>query len=176
MTARSPAFEASTVHRKTAAGRAELASRSADLSPRQRQLLVLVDGRRSDGELAALIGREALAELLAALRALGLVVSADQASGARTEPVLNASAMAEPAPVALPGERLEAIRALMKDSARRHLGLLAQEVHLVIEQASCAHTLRAAIARWHLALRDSRNGHAEADALLGSVRALLEGG
>jgi len=178
MTARHPELPRASVYRKTAAGRAELDRRSAGLSPRQRQLLILVDGRRTEAELAALIGgSDALAELLAVLRAKGLVADAaggDEETGHTT---------IQPAPEAppaqhsvLPDERLAAIHRLMKDSARQHLGVLARELDAVIEHARCPRTLQAAVARWHLALRESRSGQAEADTLLGAVRALIDSG
>lgn len=178
MTARHPELPPVSVYRKTAAGRAELDRRSAGLSPRQRQLLVLVDGRRSEEELAALIGgSDVVAELLAVLRAKGLVADAVQAEEAFGHTTVQPAPAAPPAPhPVLPDERLAAIHRLMKDSARQHLGLLARELDAVIEHARCARTLQAAVARWHLALRDSRTGHAEADALLGAVRALIDGG
>lgn len=179
MTARTFAAPLDTrnIHRKTSAGRDQLTSRNTVLTPRQRQLLVLVDGQRCDGELAALIGQERFQELIAALRTQGLVIAGQEGEPAAADPgPLAATVLARPAAAPLSVERLDAIRALMRDSAHRHLGLLAQETQVLIERANCTRSLQTAIAGWHLALRESRNGHAVADGLLDSVRTLLEGG
>jgi hypothetical protein len=154
------------IYYKTAAGVAALATRNTPLTPRMRQLLVLLDGRRGHDELARLIEGPALAAMLDTLLDAGLI--SDRA------PPASAPAAPPGAPAALPREQLEAVRALMKDSARRHLGLLAHAVHDTIERVQCAHTLQVAVARWHMALRDSQSGQAEADLLLGSLRELLE--
>lgn len=45
-----------TVYRKTAKGTAEIETRAHRLPPRLRSALILVDGKRSDGDLRALIG------------------------------------------------------------------------------------------------------------------------
>lgn len=150
------------IYHKTSAGRAALTTRDPSLTPRMRQLLVLVDGRRTHDELAVVIDSPALAAMLRRMLDAGLITDGSP------------PAAPAPAPAAVPRERLEAVRALMKDSARRHLGLLAHAVHEVIERIQCAQTLQVAVARWHMALRDSVSGRAEADLLLDSVRELLD--
>lgn len=66
-----------TIYRKTAKGQSEIETRALKLAPRFRSLLILVDGRRSDRELTALMpqaGDEALAALAQAglIEAIGL--------------------------------------------------------------------------------------------------------
>lgn len=62
-----------TVYLKTPAGAAEVARRSDRISLLQRRLLILVDGQRSAGELAAILPPGAFDEALAPLLSLGLV-------------------------------------------------------------------------------------------------------
>lgn len=77
-----------TIYRKTAKGQREIETRALKLAPRFRNLLILVDGRRCDDDLAALVpngGLEAVQALAAGgfIEAIGLVAS----SGAgRDEP------------------------------------------------------------------------------------------
>jgi hypothetical protein len=102
-----------TIYRKTAKGQLEIETRALKLAPRFRSLLIMVDGRRSDDELAQLMpqlapgGIEALAQS-GLIEAIGLVA----------EPAARA-----PAPAAAPvpptrspnfeSRRKEAVRALL---------------------------------------------------------------
>jgi hypothetical protein len=56
----------SIIYRKTAKGLAELETRVYRLAPRLRSVLIMIDGKRSDGELMALVPQagEALAALV----------------------------------------------------------------------------------------------------------------
>lgn len=62
----------SNVYRKTERGQLEISTRKHKLAPRLRAALVLVDGRRSQMELAPMIGSEA-PELLHSLLAAGFI-------------------------------------------------------------------------------------------------------
>ena len=57
----------SIVYRKTAKGVAEIETRAHRLLPRVRGALILVDGKRSDDELAPLVGADAAATLASLL-------------------------------------------------------------------------------------------------------------
>jgi hypothetical protein len=59
-----------TVYRKTAAGAAAIAQRDPALGARERPLLIMIDGRRGEAELAALGNLE---EMLPALLARGFI-------------------------------------------------------------------------------------------------------
>jgi hypothetical protein len=88
-----------TIYRKTAKGVAEIETRAYRLSPRLRTALIMVDGKKSDAELAAMLGPAA--EALVALAQEGFIEAAAQVlaapppSAAPARPVPPA-----PAPVA----------------------------------------------------------------------------
>lgn len=63
------------VFAKTDAGQREMGERRAGLDPRQRRLLILVDGRRSVAELRALSGLGDLPAVLAELQSRGLIAA-----------------------------------------------------------------------------------------------------
>jgi len=67
-----PAAAMSTVYRKTAKGVTEIETRAHRLVPRLRGALILVDGKRTDDDLAPLVGGEAAATL-ASLRSDGFI-------------------------------------------------------------------------------------------------------
>ena len=60
------------IYRKTAKGMAEIETRAHRLPPRMRSALILVDGKRSDDALAALIQAQAI-EMLHALAGQGFI-------------------------------------------------------------------------------------------------------
>ncbi len=85
-----------TIYRKTAKGVAEIETRAHRLSPRLRTALIMVDGKKSDVELAAMLGPTA--EALQALAREGFIEAAAQVPAVPPP----AAAPARPAPVAAP--------------------------------------------------------------------------
>jgi hypothetical protein len=149
----------SLTYRKTDLGRHEIETRQARLSPRLRSLLILVDGRRTERDLRALVPT-GLAEGLAELQSRGLIevmasletsASADASSGAPT---------ARPRPQAQPAL---AVRYLTD-----RLGPLAESVSLRIEAARTPADLQAALLRAETMLR-----HASGRAVADSFRSLF---
>jgi hypothetical protein len=73
-----------TIFRKTAKGLSEVQTRAFRLPPRLRSLLIVVDGKRSDAELAALLPQAG--ESLQALAEQGFIEAAAQAAPATPPP------------------------------------------------------------------------------------------
>jgi hypothetical protein len=73
-----------SIYRKTAQGAAEIETRARRLTPRLRGTLIMVDGRRSDAELAALLPQAA--EALATLAEQGYIELVAQAPAAASAP------------------------------------------------------------------------------------------
>ena len=65
------------IYSKTALAHEELATRSHGLSPRLRQLLILIDGQRTEEQLVRLIPREEFDEYLPVLEKGGFIVRQD---------------------------------------------------------------------------------------------------
>lgn len=86
-----------TVYAKTDAGQREIGDRRAGLDPRQRRLLILVDGRRSVAELRALSGLGDLPAVLAELQSRGLVAAPGDAVPASTGPTMGQAAAGQAA-------------------------------------------------------------------------------
>ena len=140
------------VYRKTAKGVAEIETRAHRLTPRMRSALILVDGKRSDAELASMIQQQAT-ETLHALAGQGFieVLTIDTAPAPSAPPVVSAAApprppapttAAAPAPAApdLQARRREAVRAV-----NDLLGPAAESAALRLERARNVDELRAAL-------------------------------
>jgi hypothetical protein len=69
----------SVVYRKSGTGAAQLVSSHGPLSPRERQVLILLDGRRTIEELSEFFGAEAIWSLISGLEARGFAKRVDPA-------------------------------------------------------------------------------------------------
>ena len=92
------------IYNKTALAHEELATRSHGLSPRLRQLLILIDGQRSEEQLVRLIPRAEFDEYLPMLEAGGFIVRKDADPGPTTTMIAPATTIigAQPAADAAP--------------------------------------------------------------------------
>lgn len=118
------------VYVKTDAGRDEIETRARKLPPALRSTLLVVDGRRSIGQLIALAsGLHAPPDALARLAELGLIAPLAQAAAAEVSPSLPQSEIAD---------RYRLLSGLMSEAVRQHLGLRGYFMQLKIER--CADT------------------------------------
>lgn len=167
-----------TVYRKSAKGQLEIETRVNRLLPRLRMALILVDGRRSDGELRSLIHVDPDATLLALLEGGFIEVMSTEASpapGAVAHPPAAPTAQAATAPsVAQPATAAIAARAggaqglaERRRLAVRHLtdrlGPVAEPVSLRIEKARNWEEQRVALELGQRLLQTARGGAAAAE-------------
>lgn len=136
-----------TIFRKTNAGTEAIATRPAGLAPRQRSLLILVDGRRRAGELAGLAAHLGdPAELLQSLLALGYVEPLPGAPGGRAA-AANSGAVPHDVPLAQP--RTVAVRRL-----NEMLGPGATDLCLRLERSHTVQEFRVAVRSTETVLRE----------------------
>ena len=161
-----------TVYRKSAKGQLEIETRVNKLHPRLRTVLILVDGRRNDDELRALIQVDADATLLGLLEggyievATGVPAApANPASpGQRPAAAAAAPMAAKVAPAADAGgaapaeRRRQAVRYLTD-----RLGPLAETAALRIEKARNPDEERAALEHGQRLLQTARGSNAAAE-------------
>lgn len=187
----------SLLYVKTDKGREEIETRASGLSARMRRVLILVDGQRSVADLMSQTGLSLDADaLLDELEVQGFIARSGSVSTAVVQampvpaPVVPPAVVSEvrpavsvpvpPTPVASPPQYepvslddLVVMRKLMLDSARLYLGLLGADVIRQLEVANSEEKLRACVTRWHLAMRESRQGRMFAEALFQEVREVL---
>jgi len=143
-------------------GRQSLTAGTVAISGKQRQILRLIDGSRRLDQLAVMLpGRDVPAEL-ADLMTHGLVL---------------------PPPGLVPTPRETARRPLpegwraamifMKDQASQAMGVMAGPILALLDGADNADAARHAVARWHMAMRESRHGRENADNQLTVVTRML---
>ena len=166
----------STVYRKSAKGQSEIETRAHRLPPRLRGALILVDGRRSDEELARLIPAEpqaTLAHLLgegfieAVSTAGAAVATAERSTGVRPAERQTAPPPASPRDGSVEALRRDAVRFL-----NDQLGPAAEFLAMRIERARSVSELRPLLATAAQTLRSAR-GAAVAEAF--AARFLQEG-
>lgn len=152
-----------TVFAKTGAGRVEVEQRAAGLTARQRAVLILLDGRRSTGDIETWLAQEDMLAAIEALLRKGLVtiVSAPPAVAAVA------------APPRAPAAASSHAKMMMAAAARTHLGLMAADLLRRIDQAADSEQLATVLGLWHISLRESKTGRQCAEALLAEARALL---
>ena len=127
----------SVIYRKTAKGQTEIETRVNRLLPRLRQALILVDGRKTDAELAKLV----LAEPAAALEALLAAGYIEVIATLADEP-----AAQNPAPAAAVAARKTASAENIRRDAVRYLndklGPAAEGIALKLERAKTMPEIR----------------------------------
>lgn len=131
-----------TTFRKTAAGLAAIANRHQGLTPRERALLILIDGKHTAGELTTLGGANGHTEqILQTLLAQGFIEAGPQARGAATEPTGPAMPLAQARGLAV--RRLTDL-----------LGPGADEICMRLEAVRSPHEFRALVRRVGATLRN----------------------
>lgn len=151
---------------KSAKGVEAIATRQHGLGPKQRSMLILVDGKRGFDELARLaaaLGDPAL--LLDELAAGGFVepVAGPGGSGQQAMPAPTAGEAPAPPVISLPDAKRLAVRKLTDA-----MGPMAEDLCLRIEGARTVPEFQAAVVRAEGLLRQARGG-AVADAFAAEV-------
>jgi hypothetical protein len=161
------------IYGKTPQGQEAIATRSVPLLAVERRVLILIDGERSVAELYRQLNHQDVVGLIGALEGKGLIalVRGEYARLPLAKPAVSRPSV--PAVASLPAEDLLAVKSLMIRSSQQGLGLLAARLVREIEEINDAPTLKATMARWNMALRESRSVAAQADQLLQTAKALL---
>ncbi len=158
------------VFAKTPKGQAEIATKAGGLTPRQRRVLIMVDGKRSVEELREMLLTDDLQHTLGLLEETGLIEvgSVTNAAGQAAEP------QAQMPPITafgeLPGSpdplRLQQARNFMTNTLNAFVGALGTSSLLDrIEQAPGHHELRTYYDEWYHAIVMSREGKRQAESL-----------
>jgi hypothetical protein len=148
-----------TIYAKTADGQNEIETRARRITPRARSLLILIDGKRSDEELAKLV--QQFDQTLPLLLDGGLVEAVATSSRSSSKPAAPEAAPPPPAPAEITADlnrvRREAVRAI-----NDLLGPMGESLALRIERAGNAAELREVLERAVAYIANARGGGAAA--------------
>jgi hypothetical protein len=155
------------VYEKTASGIDEITGTQRRLTPRQRQVLILIDGKRTLNEIAQSLPRLTVAEIIEELAAQGFIQDPNRPK--------TSSHIIEPTPNApeVSAEQLAETKNILISSTTEHLGLMGRTMVEQISKASSYEQLKACISRWHMAIRESKGGRMIADELMSKVQMTL---
>jgi hypothetical protein len=149
-----------TVFRKSAKGQHEIETRANRLGPRLRTTLILVDGRRNDADLRALVQVEPDATLLALLEAGYIEVVSTQAQPPALAPTpaarVQPPAVESPAAAHVTG--LAERRRLAVRFLTDQLGPVAETLALRIEKSRSWDDLRPLLEQGQRLLQSTRGG------------------
>lgn len=159
---------------KTALGQQEINSRAAGLTPRQRRVLIFVDGRRSVDELRELAQSDDLQHTLGMLEEAGLIEVAGVTDAAGAAAPVSGALPSITAFGPLPEEadpvRLQQARNFMANTINAFVGALgASSLLQRIEAAADHEGLRVLFDEWYHAMVSSREGRREAEVLRGKL-------
>ncbi|WP_288842748.1 hypothetical protein [uncultured Deefgea sp.] len=176
----STANQLSIIYCKTAAGEHEIATRQHGLLSKQRQALILIDGKKSHAQLSQLLATIELDRLIDELLKLGLIGQASttplliQPMPVPNDAISIDTNRPQLAVMTLDIERLNAIKQLMIDSSKILLGIFANTLIEKINAIEDAGQLSPAIAQWNLSLRESKNGQMQAEQYLKAIKTLMK--
>jgi hypothetical protein len=146
------------VFAKTAKGRAEIAQRTAGLSGKHRNVLILLDGRKSLRTIGTLVPEDGIPNIVETLLELELIATSVETVDPESH---------------VDTAKLLRIKTMMTDSAQTYLGLMASEVVRRIQRAGDETQLLSVVGHWHMAMRESKYGRDVAGIQLEQIKASL---
>ena len=163
---------------KTAKGQDEITTKAGGLTPRQRRVLIFVDGKRTVEDLRGMLQADDLQHTLGMLEedgyiAVGSVTADKGAPAAPTAPLPSVTAFSDlpssPDPI-----RLQQARNFMTNTLNAFVGSLGTSSLLArIERADGHEALRALYDEWYHAIVMSREGRREAEGLRTKLLAVI---
>ena len=183
------------VYEKSFSGQQELNSNQRALNARQRQVLIMIDGKRTQDDLARYLQNLDVGEIIADLERQGYIHTPGKTSplasslstpaiapAAQPTPPVQPAPASPPMPEAAPAldndtpldsGKLAAIKVILSISAKEHLGLMGRAMIDKIEKIEVREQLQTVISQWHMAIRESKSGRATASVLIEEVNQLL---
>lgn len=157
-----------TVYVKSDRAMKEFEQGNRTLSLKHRQLLIMVNGKRTKSQIAQIFNSEHTIQMLTDLEKLGYLIP----TGANQKLEFNKkhfNALDDN----FSSEHLVFIKTFLIEEAQLQLGLMSREIEQKIALVQNAEDLKPCIARWHMAIRDLRNGRTVSDKLMERLAHLM---
>ena len=164
------------IYEKSTAGQLEITGDRRALSMKHRQVLIMVDGKRTDDDIKNNLPNLNVAETIADLERLGYIYNT--ASPVKPSPAVSIAPSpaitAAPQETPLSVEQLAAIKEILITSTNECLGIMGRGMAQKIEAVQNRGELKVWVSQWHMAIRESRLGKPLASVLLDQVEQILE--
>jgi hypothetical protein len=157
------------VYVKTPKGIEEMSSRCHGLSQRARRVLIMLDGKRGDAEIAAMFPDGEGAAALATLISDGFITPLN-GTGPTTDTAKSAERAAPPANDA---ERFEMAKNFMRNTLDKYLGGMGTGLMNQIGKCTTQDELRSHYKNWQESMMMTREGKAQIKDLESRLAALL---
>jgi hypothetical protein len=159
------------VYEKTASGIDEISGPDRRLTPKQRQVLILIDGKRTQEDIEASLPRLAVAAIVEELEMQGFIKNPEKPAPKAADTAISITQTAEP--IVISERQMAETKSILIASTTQHLGLMGRTMNEQISSAASYEQLRTCISRWHMAIRESKGGRMTADELMSKVQMTL---
>lgn len=156
-----------TVYVKSERAVKEFEQGNRTLSLKHRQLLIMVNGRRTNSQIAQAFNSEQAIQMLADLEKLGYLINANLVKQAIKHKATQVKS------VELSRDHLVFIKTFLAEEAQLQLGIMSRDIEQRVASVQNADELKSCVSRWHMAIRDSRNGRTVADKLMERLAHLM---
>jgi hypothetical protein len=164
------------IYEKSTAGQLEITGDRRALSMKHRQVLIMVDGKRTDDAIKNNLPNINVAETIADLERLGYIYNT--ASPVKPSPAVSIAPppaiTAAPQETPISAEQLAAAKEILITSINECLGIMGRGMAQKIEAVQSRGELKVWVSQWHMAIRESRLGKPLASVLLDQVEQILE--
>jgi hypothetical protein len=165
------------IYVKTDKGREEVESHAHGLRPKARRVLIMVDAHRTAADLSKAAGigdKDKTKDLLKLLFEGGFIVSRDalvkQTAEASTAPLMTSP---KPQRIEYPPEDIEKVKKIILETSDEYLGLLGADIKRRVETVNDSSAIISCIARWNLAMRESKLAKPVAAYYLQQIQTIL---
>jgi hypothetical protein len=146
------------------------------LSLRHRQLLLMVDGTRTSADLAKVFSTIDAEQMLSDLEKLGYLVDKNSTAMNKgsTDSHANAQDTDKDVLDTITSEHVAFIKTFMINELEIQMGpIMGRDLISKIQKVTDNLELKPCIARWHMAIRDSKNGRTVSDELMGKLHHII---
>lgn len=170
------------IYEKTPAGLAEINADNRALNVRQRQILILIDGKRGSDELQAGLKNSNVLEVLLELEKLGFVLDVEKKPAivetVETTPTIGVitipTAYTLDTEIYLNEEQVNTVKQILLNSTDEYLGIMGRGMKSTIITATGYLQIKACVSQWHMAMRESKLGRVVAGSLMEQVQTTMK--
>ena len=163
------------VYEKSSLGYSEFIGNNRTLHFKERQVLLLISGTRTIEDLEQIFKKDQLTETIQKLELNGYITKIEGPSKQLTPPKdTNSIQIINSYNEHIASEKMQEIKTILIEATDDYLGLMGRSIRTRIEASHNQTDLRASIASWHMAMRESKLGRESASFLIEQIHKILE--